>query len=109
MPKRNGKKARTAGAAIFEALGHPIRRRVLGAMLAPPANQPQSPKTISKRLDLPLSNVSYHVRVLAECGAVSLINAKPIRGSIQHFYAVSPEFMSVPWAEAVLRSFGDER
>ena len=45
-----------------------------------------SPRELAGALHQPLSNVSYHVRVLAECAAVSLVDTKPVRGSMQHFY-----------------------
>ena len=35
--------------------------------------EPISPLELSQRLDKPLSNVSYHVRVLADCAAVTLV------------------------------------
>jgi hypothetical protein len=58
-----------------------------------------SPRDLSRALDQPLSNVSYHVRVLAECAAVSLVSTKPVRGSMQHFYCSTVE---APWARQVL-------
>jgi DNA-binding transcriptional ArsR family regulator len=58
-----------------------------------------SPLAISNRLGRPLSNVSYHIRVLAECEAIVLVNTQPVRGSMQHFYRVTIE---APWARVVL-------
>ena len=39
-------------------------------------------------LTQPLSNVSYHVRVLADCGVLELVRTRQVRGSMQHFYRV---------------------
>ena len=58
-----------------------------------------SPRQLSAVLHQPLSNVSYHVRVLAECSAVTLVETMPVRGSMQHFYRPAIE---APWAKAVL-------
>lgn len=81
---------------LLVALRHPLRRDILRAMAGEKAI---SPREISAALQQSLSNVSYHVRVLAECGAVALVNTKPVRGSMQHFYCASIE---APWALEVL-------
>ena len=83
----------------FNALGHPLRREILRTMLASAAEI--SPRELSGKLDEPLSALSYHVRVLAECDAVELVRTRQIRGSTQHFYrAVVKE----PWALAALEA-----
>jgi DNA-binding transcriptional ArsR family regulator len=81
---------------LLVALGHPLRRQILRAM----ADQDRiSPREISDELCEPLSNVSYHFRVLAGCGAVTLVDTEPVRGSVRHFYSPTIE---EPWALAVL-------
>ena len=81
---------------LLVALRHPLRRDILRTMVDKEAI---SPREIATALDQPLSNVSYHVRVLADCAAVSLVNTKPVRGSMQHFYCTAIE---APWAIQVL-------
>jgi DNA-binding transcriptional ArsR family regulator len=81
---------------LLIALRHPLRREILRAMAA---QDPISPRQISDELRQPLSNVSYHVRVLADCGAVVLVDTAPVRGSMQHFYSTT---INEPWALAVL-------
>ena len=81
---------------LLVALRHPLRREILRTMAAEKAI---SPREIAARLGQPLSNVSYHVRVLADCAAVSLVGIKPVRGSMQHFYCSAIE---APWARQVL-------
>jgi DNA-binding transcriptional ArsR family regulator len=81
---------------LLIALRHPLRRQILRAMVE---QDPISPRQISNELREPLSNVSYHVRVLADCGVVTLVDTTPVRGSMQHFY--SPR-IDEPWALAVL-------
>jgi DNA-binding transcriptional ArsR family regulator len=81
---------------LLVALRHPVRREILQAMAGEKAI---SPRQIANALDQPLSNVSYHVRVLADCAAVSLVSTKPVRGSMQHFYRTAIE---APWARQVL-------
>jgi DNA-binding transcriptional ArsR family regulator len=81
---------------LLIALRHPLRRQILRTMAV---QDPISPRQISDELREPLSNVSYHVRVLADCGAVTLVDTAPVRGSMQHFYSPAIE---EPWALAVL-------
>jgi DNA-binding transcriptional ArsR family regulator len=86
---------------LLIALRHPLRRQILRTMAV---QDPISPRQISDELREPLSNVSYHVRVLADCGAVTLVDTAPVRGSMQHFYSTTIE---EPWALAVLGLSGD--
>jgi DNA-binding transcriptional ArsR family regulator len=81
---------------LLAALRHPLRRKILRRMAGEEAI---SPREIAAALLQPLSNVSYHVRVLADCAAVSLVGTKPAGGSMQHFYCLTIE---APWARQVL-------
>jgi DNA-binding transcriptional ArsR family regulator len=72
------------GNDLFNALGHPMRRRILREMLD--GGGEASPRELSATLREQLSALSYHVRVLAECGAIELVRTEQIRGSTQHFY-----------------------
>ena len=75
-----------------------MRRQILRAMSGDEAT---SPRELAERLDQPLGNLSYHVRVLAECGALKLVGERPVRGTMQHFYRSS---VTVEWARFVLKS-----
>jgi len=88
---------------LFAALRHPLRRRILREMAD---GEAVSPRELSNRLGQPLGNVSYHVRVLAACAAVTLVGTEPARGSVQHFYRSA---VDVPWAQQVLESGESER
>ena len=81
---------------LLTALGHPLRRRILREMTR---TRKSSPRELAETLSEPLSNVSYHVRVLADCDALKLVGTRPVRGSTQHFYraTVEPE-----WARTAL-------
>jgi DNA-binding transcriptional ArsR family regulator len=87
---------------LLLALQHTVRRRILRQMLRGDAI---SPRELSDLLDLPLSNVSYHIRVLADCAAVGLVRTRQVRGSVQHFYRCS---LDAPWARQVLGSTESE-
>ena len=61
---------------------HPLRNRALREL----AEGTYSPKELAIQFDLPLSNVNYHVRVLADSEAIRLVRTAQQRGSTEHFY-----------------------
>jgi DNA-binding transcriptional ArsR family regulator len=81
---------------LLVALGHPLRRRILREIAD---GEPLSPRQLSLALGQPLSKVSYHVRVLAGRGAVTLVKTQPARGSMEHFYSCA---VRAAWAQQVL-------
>ncbi len=87
---------------LFDALGHPMRRQILRAMLDSPVEI--SPRELAAKLSKQLSALSYHVRVLAECGAVELVRTQQIRGTTQHFYRA---VITANWALSALRASDD--
>ena len=87
---------------LLVALRHPLRRQILRLT---GERDVISPLEMANELDRPLSNVSYHVRVLLECAAVTLVKTAPKRGSIQHFYCSTVE---APWALEILEREGPE-
>ncbi|HEX6601302.1 MAG TPA: helix-turn-helix domain-containing protein [Solirubrobacterales bacterium] len=82
---------------LLLALRHPLRRRILRELADGEAT---SPRELSDTLQEPLSNVSYHVRVLAERAVITLVGTRPTRGSVQHFYRSA---VDAPWARQVLK------
>jgi DNA-binding transcriptional ArsR family regulator len=71
---------------LAAALRHPTRRRILSEMRSAPR---ESPRQLSRRLHEPLSNVSYHFRVLVECEVLEPERARPVRGVVEHLYRVA--------------------
>jgi DNA-binding transcriptional ArsR family regulator len=90
---------------LLAALGHPLRRRILRRMRDEEA---MSPRRLAKEFELPVSNIAYHVRVLADCGALTLVRVKPVRGAIKHYYRSS---VKAPWARQIidLEPWGERR
>jgi DNA-binding transcriptional regulator GbsR (MarR family) len=99
------KSARTDEPDKMKALVHPRRQAIMGVILNRQADCPVSPREIANELGAGLSNVSYHVHVLADYEAIELKRTSPVRGSLQHFYAADPAFMALPWVKAALASF----
>jgi DNA-binding transcriptional ArsR family regulator len=91
--------SRPKGQDLFNALGHPMRRRILREMLA--SRKEVSPRELAGKLSEQLSALSYHVRVLAECKAIELVRTERIRGSTQHFYRA---VVNTDWALAALKA-----
>jgi len=87
---------------LFTALAHPLRRRILRAMLADESEV--SPRELASSLDQPLARLSYHVRVLAKCEALELVRTRQIRGSTQHFYVPA---VDASWARQALEAEED--
>lgn len=75
---------------LISAIDHPLRRQVLRVMHS--LGRPLSPREVEELLNLGgklgsnLSNVSYHVKILAGYGAISLVGTRPARGALEHFY-----------------------
>jgi DNA-binding transcriptional ArsR family regulator len=67
---------------VVRALGHPLRQRILGVL----DKKVASPNDIAEELGENLGDVSYHMRVLRDNGAVELVRKEQRRGAIKHFY-----------------------
>jgi DNA-binding transcriptional ArsR family regulator len=91
-------KRQTASAVdsrLAKALAHPLRVQLLAALNEGVA----SPNELSKKLDEPLTNVSYHVRMLHDLGTIELVETEPRRGALEHYYRaiVRPFFADREW------------
>lgn len=89
----------------IKALTSPKRQQIIEVFLSQADEASVSPAEIARTLGEPLGNISYHVRVLAECGVIELKKLHPVRGSVQHFYSMDPQFIKLPWVRVVLASF----
>jgi DNA-binding transcriptional ArsR family regulator len=69
--------------AVHKALGHPLRLRILEAVIE---GYEASPLTLSRQLRQPLGTVSRHMRALRDLGFVELTRTEPRRGAVEHFY-----------------------
>jgi DNA-binding transcriptional ArsR family regulator len=86
---------------LLSILQHPLRKRLLRFYVE--AEGTLSPKELTLLANDPkISNVGYHVRVLAEKGAVELVETQPRRGSVEHFYEATDLVDEVPWGRAAI-------
>lgn len=70
--------------ALVGALDHRERRRIL--RLLGEHDEPRSPVQLAREMEMPLSMVSYHVRVLRAFCAVKQEREEMVRGAVEHFY-----------------------
>jgi len=92
---------RTPEEGLLFVLRHPLRKRLLRFYLE--AEGTLSPKQLTLLASEPeISIVGYHVRALAENGAVELVKTEPRRGSVEHFYKATDLVDEVPWGRAAL-------
>lgn len=81
--KKSDKAAEAAvDVRVIKALGHPLRQRILQAL----NQEVASPSELATKLEEPLGNVSYHVKILESCDAIELVRTAPVRGALEHFY-----------------------
>lgn len=80
--KRKRRTGTSPQEVLVKALNHPVRAKALTIL----SDRIASPKEIAEEIDAPLSNVSYHVRVLDELGLVEIMEEESVRGSVAHFY-----------------------
>jgi DNA-binding transcriptional ArsR family regulator len=89
--------------ALLAALMHPVRRQILRAM---EAGKAASPRDLAAELGKSLDNIAYHMRVLAECGAMKLVRTEEVAGTTKHVYRLSA---SPVWVREVLDATEGER
>lgn len=90
------RRKRTDENVLLTALNSQLRRQILRRMRD---EDMISPRELAQEFGMPLSTMAYHVRVLADCGAVTLVRVKPVRGAIKHYYRSSLE---PPWARQII-------
>jgi DNA-binding transcriptional ArsR family regulator len=77
-----GKWRGVTDAALGAIVAHPVRCRLLAIF----ADRIASPNEAAHELNMPVGDVSYHVRTLKDAGVIELVDERPVRGSTEHFY-----------------------
>lgn len=80
---------------LVKALAHPLRIRIMSAL----ERRSATPKQIAEALDVPLENLSYHVRALRDFGFIKLEEQRMVRGAVEHRYslAAQPRITARAW------------
>jgi DNA-binding transcriptional ArsR family regulator len=81
---------------LAKALAHPLRVAILAEL----EERTASPSDLAAGLDASLGLVSYHVRTLHRLGLVKLVETRPRRGALEHYYRAEdrPVITSDAWA-----------
>jgi DNA-binding transcriptional ArsR family regulator len=100
MAAANKGKTKSSEMTLGALVAHPLRSQCLTLL----ADRTASPAEIAEELDENLGNVSYHVRKLWKGGAVEIVEEKPVRGAMEHFYRAikRPQFSDQEVSEASL-------
>lgn len=67
----------------IKAMEHPLRARILRTLVE---RDVMSPAQLARYLGAELSDVSYHVRRLEKLDCIELVEIRPVRGAVEHFY-----------------------
>jgi DNA-binding transcriptional ArsR family regulator len=84
-----------ADSRVANAISHPLRAEIFRLLL----DREASPSGMSKILDAPIANTSYHVHQLVKLGLVELTHRRDRGGAIEHYYAasVTPTILHDEW------------
>jgi DNA-binding transcriptional ArsR family regulator len=78
--------AKAANASMETTLAaivaHPTRARAFSIL----AERTASPVEIAQEIGKDVGHVGYHVRKLQELNLIELVDEKPVRGAVEHFY-----------------------
>lgn len=102
MPAKS-KNGRDVPAPLLHALNHSVRRNVLRLLEQRGEGGRLSPVEASDLLEVSLTTVAYHFRVLVSTQAVEEVGRQQVRGTIQHFFQLSDSLREASWVQGVLR------
>jgi DNA-binding transcriptional ArsR family regulator len=82
---------------LVKALAHPLRIRILGIL----ERRSATPKELAEMLEVPLENLSYHVRALRDFGFIKLERRRMVRGAVEHRYGMvaRPRITAAAWEQ----------
>lgn len=114
VPGNAGTRKKRRTSTVNIATSHPIKVRCLVRM----AERPTSPATIARECGVEAPKVSYHARKLEELDLIELVDERPVRGAIEHFfrtvdlaelseeaYAALPAELRKTWLETIFGLF----
>lgn len=102
MPARS-KDGRDVPAPLLHALNHSVRRNILRLLERRGDGGRLSPVEASDLLEVSLTTVAYHFRVLVSTEAIEEAGRQQVRGTIQHFFQLSDSLREASWVGGVLR------
>jgi predicted ArsR family transcriptional regulator len=88
---------------LARANTHPLRISIL-EVLELDDGRCLSPNDLSWELQMPLSNVNYHVTELFNDGLLELVDERPVRGATEHFYRLAGGEGDSPFAAEAVKA-----
>jgi DNA-binding transcriptional ArsR family regulator len=76
------KTAATMDATLAAIVAHPTRARAFTIL----TERTASPVEIAQEIGKDVGHVGYHVRKLLQLNLVELVDERPVRGAVEHFY-----------------------
>ncbi len=92
---------------LAKAMAHPVRVRVLELL----RQEQLAAVEAADRLNVPLSNMSYHFRTLRDLECIEEVGAELVRGSVKTTYRACVDllFMQARWGEVDERALDEMR
>src|ERR1700761_699909 len=76
------KTAATMETTLAAIVAHPTRARCFVIL----TERTASPVEIAQEIGKDVGHVGYHVRKLLQLGLIELVDERPVRGAVEHFY-----------------------
>lgn len=88
---------RTVDGQIVKAFAHADRVSIFAVLIEREAG----PRELARTLDLGLSQVSYHVKVLLDFSVIERVRTEPYRGAVEHYYRARVVKISPPMSKKI--------
>lgn len=88
MARRTKTAEKSIDAKLIKALSHELRVRALQLFNE---RGEMSPSEIAAAINIDVSLLSYHIRVLRECGCIEQVRTASVRGAVEHFYIATTQ------------------
>lgn len=82
MAAKTAKAELSLDRTLAKVMGHEVRVQALTIL----TERVASPKEISVEVGEKLGTVSHHVKLLREWGLIEIVDERPVRGAVEHFY-----------------------
>lgn len=82
MPPAKTETAATMETTLAAIVAHPTRARCFVIL----AERTASPVEIAQEINKDVGHVGYHVRKLQQLNLIELVDERPVRGAVEHFY-----------------------
>jgi hypothetical protein len=95
VTEKTSKKERSVDQQVAHAINHPVRIDALAVF----NERTASPSEIAKEAGKGVSQVGFHIHELLATGCIELVDTRPVRGAVEHFYRATlrPRISDEEW------------